>query len=156
MLKIFSLLFLMLTFANASQLQRGSALALLQNIEYQTPQGNAIKIPKETKLIIISSEKDTGKLVNEYLSTQSSNYLQKRGAIFIADINKMPSIITKAFALPKLRSFAHTIYLNYGEELAEKLPPQDDKIMLVFFKTSKIKEIRFISTKEELQVALSK
>lgn len=145
---------LLLTITQASPLGIGSALALLQNIEYETPQGNAIKIPKETKLIIISSEKDTGKMVNEYLSTQNSNFLQKKNAVFIADINKMPSLITKAFALPKLRGFTHTIYLNYSEELAQKLPPQEDKVMLVSIKNSKIKEIRFISTKDELQAAL--
>jgi len=133
-----------------------SPLSRLDAFKYETPQGRQMKIPKKSKLIIVAFEKDTGALVNEYLSSKSPFYLLKHRCIFIADINKMPSIITNMFALPKLKKYKHLIYLHYSDKLQKVVPNTEKMITLLRVEESKIKEISYISTKKELKAVIEK
>jgi hypothetical protein len=152
------LLFFMLSVLalNADFLNVSSSITKLNEFKYVTPQGNEIKIPKEVKLIIVSFEKDTGALVNEYLNTKSPDYLTKYNSIFIADINKMPSVITKMFALPKLRKYKHPMYLNYDEKFEQSVLGKEEMVTLLHVENSVIKHISFIVRKEELKAAIEK
>lgn len=141
---------------NADFLNISSTLAKLNEFKYVTPHGDEIKIPKDVKLIIVSFEKDTGALVNEYLSTQKPDYLQKHGTVFIADINKMPTVITNMFALPKLRKYKHPIYLTYDEKFEHSVLSKEEKVTLLHIEDSVIKNISFIATKEELKTVIEK
>jgi len=140
----------------ATPLTINSPLNILDSFKYETPTGRQMKIPKKTKLVIVAFEKDTGALVNEYLDTQSPFYLPKNNTIFIADINKMPTVITNMFALPKLQKYRHLIYLHYGEKFQSVVPNKEQKITLLHIEDSKIKEISFITTQEELKMAIEK
>lgn len=140
----------------AAPLTVNSPLDTLDGFKYETPTGRQMKIPKKTKLVIVAFEKDTGALVNDYLDTQSPFYLPKNNSIFIADINKMPTVITNMFALPKLQKYKHLIYLHYGEKFQNVVPSQEQKITLLHIEDSKIKEISFVSTQKELKMAIEK
>lgn len=141
---------------SAAPLKIDSSLEMLEGFKYETPQGRQMKIPKKTKLVIVAFEKETGALVNEYLDKQSPFYLLKNNSIFIADINKMPSIVTSMFALPKLQKYKHLIYLHYSDKLQDAVPNKEQKITLLRFENSKIKEISYISTQQELKAAIEK
>lgn len=141
---------------SAASLKVNSPFSVLESFAYETPLGRQMKIPKKTKLVIVAFEKDTGALVNEYLDTQSPFYLLKKNSIFIADIHKMPTIITTMFALPKLQKYKHLIYLHYGELLENTVPNKEAKVTLLYIEDEKIKEISYISTKEELKKAIEK
>jgi len=128
----------------------------LNRFIYETPTGQEIEIPKDIKLIIISYEKDIAEEINEYLDTQDASYLLKHNAIFIADVHKMPRLIAKIVAIPRLQKYKHPIYLYYGEELENIALRKEAKITVLHVENEKIKEIRYISTKEELKIAIER
>lgn len=140
----------------AAPLKIGSPLGILDTFKYETPQGRQMKIPKKTNLVIVAFEKETGALVNEYLDTQSPFYLLKHHTIFIADINKMPTVISNMFAIPKLKKYKHLIYLHFEDKFQTVVPNQEKKITLLRIEEGKIKDISYISTKEELKAAIDK
>jgi len=156
MKKIFAILSLGVALLNASSLQVNSELKELNNFKYETPQGRQMKVPKSTRLIVVAFEKDTGALVNDYLKTQDPMYMPKRNAIFIADINKMPTIITNLFALPKMKEYKHLVYLHYQEEFQNFVPHKEEKLTLIQIKDGKVENISYISTKDELKAAIEK
>lgn len=107
-------------------------------------------IPDNVQMIIVSFEKDTGKMVNEFLESKQADFLQKHNAVFIANISGMPSIITKLFALPKMRDYKHTILLIYDEN--DKRFLKKDEVSTVYtLKDGIIKSINFIKNKEDLE-----
>jgi len=135
---------------SADYLKIGSKIDFLNNYKFETPKSREMKIPKNTKTVLIAFDKDTGALINEYLATKNKYFLQRNKAIYIADINKMPTVITNMFALPKLREYKHLIYLHYGEKFQNSVPKADEKITVVKFEDKKVKSISYITTKEEL------
>lgn len=154
--KFLAVLTLSISILTAAPLKVDSPLSILESFKYETPQGRQMKIPNKTKLVIVAFEKETGALVNEYLNTQNPFYLLKHNSIFIADINKMPAIVTNMFALPKLQKYKHLIYLHYSDKLQEVVPNKEQKITLLRVEDSKIKEISYISTQQELKTAIEK
>ncbi len=104
----------------------------------------------DIKTIVVSFEKDTGKMVNEFLASKAPDFLQKHHAAFIANISGMPSIITKLFALPKMQDYKHTILLIYDEN--DKRFLQKDELSTVYkIENGVIKNIEFVEDKKGLE-----
>jgi hypothetical protein len=141
---------------SAQMLKVNSDISMLDNYKYETPQGRPMKVPHETKLMIVAFEKDTGATVNNFLNTKGKYYLQKNKAVFIADIHAMPDIITKMFALPKMKKYKHLIYLHYKDKFQKNTPNKDDKITIFGVQDRKITSISYISNIKELQAAIEK
>ena len=141
---------------SGSQVKVGSELKQFNSYKYETPHGRQMRVPKKTQLIVVAFEKDTGKLVNEYLKTKNSFYMPKHHAIFIADISKMPTIITNTFALPKLRKYKHPIYLHFDDDFSENIPQKEEKVTLLEVEDGKITNISYATTKEQLQAAIER
>lgn len=107
-------------------------------------------ISEKTETIIVSFEKDTGKMVNEFLESKQPDFLKNHHAVFIANISGMPSIITKLFALPKMQDYKHTILLIYNEN--DKRFIQKDEVSTIYsLKDGVIKSVNFVKNKEDLE-----
>lgn len=105
-------------------------------------------IGKNLKLLLVSFEKDTGAEVNTFLSQKSATFLQEHHAAFIANISGMPMIITKLFALPKMRDYSHKILLIYDEK-DNRFIQKEGLSTLYKLDNGVIKDIKFI-TKDDL------
>ncbi|AXH13606.1 hypothetical protein [Halarcobacter bivalviorum] len=106
-------------------------------------------IDSKVNTIIVSFEKDTGKEVNEFLEQKTSGFLREHHAVFIANISGMPMIITKMFALPKMKNYKHEILLIYDEN-DDRFKAQDGMSTLYRLENGVIKSIEFI-TKDDLE-----
>ncbi len=156
MKKILLIISLSLALFGANKIKTGSSLSELKSFKFLTPQDRKMKIPKSTRLIIIAFEKDTGRLVNDYLNAKTPHFLPKKRAIYIADIHEMPTIITNMFALPKLRKYKHLIYLHYDDDFQEIIPNKEEQVTLLHVKDGVITNVSFIKTKQELQAVVEK
>ncbi len=110
-------------------------------------------VDRHTKMYIVSFEKDTGKDVNTFLASKPKDYLQKHDAVFIANISKMPAIITKYFAMPKLKKYKHRILLINNEK-DDRFRAKEEKITLYELENSVVKKIYFIDNAKEIEALL--
>ncbi|PLY10699.1 MAG: hypothetical protein C0626_03420 [Arcobacter sp.] len=106
-------------------------------------------IDSSIEMIIVSFEKGTGADINQFLSTKDKDFLKNHHAAFIANISGMPSIITKMFALPKMRDYKHSVLLIYDEE-DNRFVSKEEKSTLYRLENGVIKSISYI-TKEDLE-----
>ncbi len=150
----FTFLALTISIFAANKLDLSSPLNELSNFKYENQFEEPVSIPKDTQLLIISFEKETGDFVNDYLDTKEPLYLLAQHAVFIADINRMPSIITSLFALPKLQKYKHPIYLHYEDQFENYIPYKEEQLILVHIKDEKVHSISYISTLKELKEVL--
>ncbi len=151
-------LFITLVFVNlqANTIAVNSSIVALDKYSYETPQGRPMKVPHETQIILIAFEKDTGAIVNNFLNAQNKYYLQKNKTIFIADIHRMPSLITKMFALPKMRKYKHLIYLQYGKEFENVIPHKEEKITVMHLAHGTIMNVSYVSNAKELKASIER
>ena len=129
---------------------------MLEKFRYENAHGVELKIPKDTKTVIATSQKSSGILVNEFLESQNRGYLEKHKTVFIADISDIPTLFIKMIALPKFKKYNHEIYINLDEKLKNVVPYQKDRVTLLDLKDGEVKKIYFVSTKEELKTSMEK
>jgi len=138
----------------ADTLDIATPIKKFNDYKYESAHKFPMRIPTESKVIVVAFEKDTGALVNDYLNGQDPRYMPEYNAVFLSDIHRMPSIITSMFALPKMQKYKHAVYLHYGEEFENFVPHQEDKLTIIRFKNEKVDSISYISTVEELKAAI--
>jgi hypothetical protein len=100
------------------------------------------------EIILFSADRDISKMVNEYLENQTSGFLYQNKAAFISDIHKMPSFITKMFALPKMKKYNYTMLLMYEEN--NSFPKKEDHLTIIKIKDGKIDSIEFVKSLEKV------
>ena len=107
-------------------------------------------VSSEVSIIIVAFEKENAKLVNDFLSSKSSDFLDKNNTIFINNISSIPSIVVKMFTIPKMRDYKYDILLIYNEN-NKKFIEEENKITVYFIQNGYIKDIKFISSIYELE-----
>ena len=104
----------------------------------------------ETSKIIVTSEKENIELINDFLSSKNSDFLDKNHTVFIDNISKVSSLIVKMFVIPKLREYDYDILLIHNES-SKKFLEKENKISVYIIENAKVKEIKYISSKKELE-----
>ena len=106
-------------------------------------------IDAKIKTIIFSATKDESATIKDFLATIDKNYLTTNNIAYVADITGMPSLISKFFALPKMKDYSFSILL-IDEDNKALFPVEQDKITIITLDNSKITNIKFIKTTEDL------
>ena len=107
-------------------------------------------VSSEVSIIIVAFEKENAKLVNDFLSSKSIDFLDLNNAIFINDISSVPSVVIKMFTIPKMRDYKYDILLIYKEN-SKKFLEEESKITIYSLEKGFVKDVKYISTKYELE-----
>lgn len=108
-------------------------------------------IGTNVKTILFASDKKTSDMLRDYLLpiSEKENVLEKNGAVYVADISGMPSLISKFIALPKMKKYPFSILLLDDTNKAN-FTKEEGKIIVYSLEAGKVVKIDKISTKEEL------
>ncbi|MDY0051936.1 MAG: hypothetical protein RBR65_05275 [Aliarcobacter sp.] len=106
-------------------------------------------IDSKIKTIIFSATKEESNVIKEFLAAKDKDYLTNNNIAYVADITGMPSLISKFIAIPKMKDYAFSILL-IDEDNKALFPVEEDKISIITLENSKITDIKFIKTAEEL------
>jgi hypothetical protein len=150
----FTLLCLVGTPALADKLQVGDTVS---GFELPDQYGNQHSIKEMPKTLILTFEKRTGGFVNGFLKMQDKSFLKKNNALYIADIARMPMLITNMFALPKMKRYEHTVLLAYEDDFQALYPIEKAKATVIHFdQKGAITEILFVDDEASLKAEILK
>lgn len=127
----------------------------LPTIELLDQFGNSHTIDRNISKIIISFDKKSSVLANKFISIKkdSVNYLNENNMAFIANITQMPALITKLFAMPKMKKYKHTILLIDDKDNNMFLTKKRH-ISIYHIANAKVKNITYIKGLEELNATV--
>jgi hypothetical protein len=71
--------------------------------------------------ILFASDMEGYKLLNQYFekNAEATKRLNVAQIVYVADISKMPSLISKMFAIPKMKKLNYSIYLDKSGEVTK-------------------------------------
>lgn len=141
---LFSVLLFVATFANA--LSIGDTTP---TFDIKDQFGKAQKISVDTKTILVAGDKASGEILKEYLLKKEKGFLEAKKTYYVADISGMPSLISKFFALPKMKKYPFSILL-VDEEQTKSFSKKEDKITVYSVIEGKISAIKYIETAAQL------
>lgn len=151
MLKKLILFILICNFANANTLKIGDKISTF-SLPNQFDKIHVIG--NETSMIVVTFQKETSNIVTDFLSSKNSDFLDKNHTVFVSNISNIPSVIIKMFTIPKLRDYKYDVLLIYNEN-NKKFLEEENKITIYFVKNAVVVDVKYISTKYELERVFS-
>ncbi|NDV12528.1 hypothetical protein [Crenobacter caeni] len=145
-----SFLVLMPMAALAAPLVPGSALP---SLALENQHGLPMTVGADTRVVLFSAQKATSALVNEVLAADKTQ--RPPAVVHVADISGMPSVITRMFALPKLRELGFDVALAYKPEAAGGLPRRQDAVTVVHVRGGKVDRIAYVADAAALRAQLA-
>jgi NADPH-dependent ferric siderophore reductase len=131
----------------AAELRVGDAFPYLSLPDQH---GQAYALPSDTARVLFAADKLGSDLLNGFLAQQPDDYLGRRHVVYIADISSMPAIVTRLFALPKMRERPYRIMLADEAAAVAFLPRQAGAVTVVHLRERQVVSIGFLSTEAEL------
>lgn len=80
----------------------------------------------KTQLILLAQNMDQAKLVNQALANKPKEYLETKNAVFVADVSRMPKMVSKMFALPAMRKYNYRVLLDRDGSIAKQYNQSTD------------------------------
>ena len=120
-------------------------------LEFTDHNDKKVDVTQETNSIFFVSDMDASKIVHEVLQVETEESLQKKKLLFISDIHRMPSLITRFIALPKMRRYSYPMALVREKDVSNDIPREKGKVSVFTLQKWKIIKIDYVATKEDLQ-----
>jgi hypothetical protein len=86
---------------------------------------HAYSLDTGTQILLVARDMDGAKMVKAALAEQPKGYLEARHAVFVADIQRMPAIISQLFAIPAMRAYNYRVLLDLEGRVASRYSGQD-------------------------------
>ncbi|ASJ24418.1 hypothetical protein LH462_04455 [Laribacter hongkongensis] len=130
----------------AAPLAKGSTLP---PITLEDQHGTPYILGPDTRLLVFTSEKATSAFVNEAFKGEQAR-LKAPQVIHVSDISAMPGVITRMFALPKLRDLPFTVALAYKETSVADLPRQAGAATVMRLQNGRVESIAYARNTQDL------
>ena len=116
--------------------------------------GQTRSIDTSTRLILYSRDMDGGDIVKPVLEPLGDDYLASEHAVYIADISKMPRLISKMIAIPRMRSRSYRTLLDLDGSVTSILPSQPGRATVLRLEKLRVVDSQTVGSIEELRDVL--
>jgi hypothetical protein len=112
-------------------------------------------LPPGTRTVVFVADMDATTIVHALLGERAPDYLDARRAVFIADIHRMPRIITRFVALPRMRRYPYRMLLIRDDTTGARFPRRAEHVtVLGLDEALRPAWTRYVTTAAELERAL--
>ena len=106
-------------------------------------------VAQDTKKILVAYDKDISGLLKDFLLAKEGTFLNDNNAVYIGDIRGMPSLISKFFAIPKMKKYEFSI-LFLDENHEAKFAKEEEKITVYTLENGKVTSVSYASNADEI------
>ncbi|MDY7551119.1 MULTISPECIES: FAD/FMN-containing dehydrogenase [Pseudomonas] len=114
----------------------------------------AYTLDDQAQVLLVARSMDAAKLVNAALQGQPKGYLEARHGVFVADIQRMPRLVAKLFAVPAMQSYNYRVMLDRDARIAPRYPAPVDKVLWLQLNNGKLTARHEYGSAAELREAL--
>lgn len=111
-------------------------------------------LDQQTHTLLVARGMDAAKLVKAALEDRPKGYLEARHTVFVADIQRMPTLIAKMFAVPAMRDYSYRVLLDREGRVAPRYPGAENKVLWLQLNKGRLVAQREYATAAELREAL--
>jgi len=114
----------------------------------------AYTLDDQAQVLLVARSMDAAKLVDAALQGQPKGYLEARHGVFVADIQRMPRLGAKLFAVPAMQSYNYRVMLDRDARIAPRYPAPVDKVLWLQLDNGKLTARHEYGSAAELREAL--
>lgn len=137
---------------SAAPLEVGSAWpSLTLSDQHELP----VVVGITTQQVIFTAEKSVSDLLSQVLGAEGKTTLTRTNTVVVADISAMPAMISRMFAIPKLRELPFSMALVREASTVADLPRRKGAATLITLDKGKVTQVQFLQTDVQLRQAVS-
>ncbi|MEG5264714.1 hypothetical protein TRP66_10445 [Pseudomonas sp. JDS28PS106] len=150
-MKLLPVLLLALLPLTASALDAGDPVAPWTLLDQHD---QPFTLNEQTRTLLVARSMEGAKMVNQALDGKPKGFLESRQTVFLADIQKMPALIARLFAIPKMRDYSYRVVLDRDARIAPRYAGDEDKVLWLQMRDGRLVSQRQFSSAEQLRAAL--
>jgi hypothetical protein len=103
----------------------------LNPIQFQDQHGADMALTDTVTWMIFSHHNDGAKLVKAAIDQAGITDFSQHNGLYVADISRMPALVTRLFAMPAMRKYEFNMALDREGDLTQSLPREEARVTLV-------------------------
>jgi hypothetical protein len=129
--------------------------ATLAPIALEDQHGKPGAVDTSTRAVLLTRDMDAGGFVREALATDGAARLDGAGAVYVADVHRMPAPIRRLISLPRMRERPYRVLLDTDGGPTAGLPSEQGKATWLRLDGLRVVEVRMLATAAEVAAALT-
>jgi hypothetical protein len=126
----------------------------LQPFELSDPHGETGRVDERLRLVLFTADMDAGRLVQQALEDPALQDLEAHRAAYVADVSRMPAVVTRLFALPSMRRRPYRTLLDTEPGPTTRIPREAGKVTLLALDGLTVESVRFADTPQAVAAAI--
>jgi hypothetical protein len=117
--------------------------------------GAAGAIDDTVRIVVLTRDMDAGNVVKETLADEEQRFLDEHHAVYVADISRMPALVSRLIAVPRMRGRRYRVFLDRKGDLVSRFPVTDGKPSVVYLERGRVTRVVHPATANELRAVLT-
>lgn len=126
----------------------------LPSVHFNDQHDQATKLDATVSMIVFAPDREAGELAQPVMNALKSEGMRSRGIKYIADISAMPSLVTRMFALPKMRDYPYPVLLGREAGDTAFLPRQAGRVTLLRLGDGVVEAVEYFGDSNTLAQSL--
>lgn len=105
--------------------------------------GRMHEIDAQLQTLLFAPDRKAGKILHGLLEKRGQAYLQAYSALVVADIQRMPTLIARFLALPRMREYSYPLLLCRKQEDCAGLPRRPEQVTVLRLEGLKVRSVRY-------------
>jgi hypothetical protein len=106
-------------------------------------------------IVVLTRDMDAGNVVKEALGSEEQRFLDERHVVYVADISRMPALVSRLIAVPRMRDRHYRIFLDRKGEVVPRFPVTDGKPTVVYLEKGRVTRVVHPANAAELRAAVT-
>lgn len=111
-------------------------------------------IGPDVRIVVLTRDMAAGDVVKDGFSGMDQAALDLRGAVYVADISGMPSMVASMFAIPKMRDRSYRIVLDRDGAATRDFPYAEGRPTVLVVESGKIVRVAQPASGDDLRALL--
>jgi hypothetical protein len=126
----------------------------IEAFELADAHGAPGRVDERVRLVLFTADMDGGKLVQQALADPALQDLATHGAVYVADVSRMPALVTRLFARPSMRRRPYRTLLDPGPGPTVRMPREPGKVTLLALDALSVRSVHFADAPETVASAV--
>jgi hypothetical protein len=106
------------------------------------------------RAVLLSRDMEGGGHVREALAEDGAQRLARADAVYVADVSRMPGLVRRIIAEPRMRSRPYPVLVDRSGEVSAGLPSEPGRATLIVLEGLEVRAVRSLDTSEAVRESL--
>ena len=128
---------------------------MLRPFAIEDQHGARGEVDGRVRVLVFTRDMDGGEVVKQALADTSQAFLDRRHVVYVADISRMPGVISTLVAVPRMRRRPYRVLLDRDGASTRDLPYETGRPTVLVLEALRVARVEHPGSADALRAALA-